>query len=144
RTSSGMAVVASITAWISALSAAILGLAGVFFTVWQWLASDFRPKIEAEVEARGDAIRVSIWNRGRMDGIVDRVVVTDERQIQKDFEVEVEGMVGGYQPIVLPKASAMRLILMAPEGGKFAPTDRVVISWRDKKKVASLLPIDVG
>jgi hypothetical protein len=63
----------SATEWISAVSTAALGAAGLFLTGWQWVASGFRPRLVSRIDANRHAIEITIRNRGRASGIVGRV-----------------------------------------------------------------------
>jgi len=102
-----------ITDWISAISSAILGGLAVFITLWQWIASGYRPHISARIEKAGSAIELRIRNKGRASGIVDRVVVVKPRD---DLLVRVDVRFdsfpdGKFQPIALPGLAQMKIII---------------------------------
>ena len=53
-----MAAGPSVTDWISAVSAATIGILGSSITVWQWRRTRFRPQLTARVDARREAIEL--------------------------------------------------------------------------------------
>jgi hypothetical protein len=112
-----------ITEWISAISTATLGLLGLTFTIWQWKANGFRPRLSARIDAAREAIELKIVNKGRAGGVVEEVLVVHPvgELLAIDREVRFEGFEGGeFRSIALPGFAQMRLIIQAPEDHNFA------------------------
>ena len=63
----------NITDWISAISTAALGVLGAVFGLWQWNMAKFRPKPSVQIDAQGEAIALQIVNKGRANGVIERV-----------------------------------------------------------------------
>jgi hypothetical protein len=129
------------TDWIGALSTLFLGLVGLFVTVWQWLASGFRPRVTAEVDPRRQAIRVDIYNGGRGGGVISDACVTSGGN---RLEADIEGFHNGFVPTLLPGQTSMSLIMMAP-GETVFPADAVaLVRWANHRADRKPQPIDVG
>jgi hypothetical protein len=111
---------APITAWISAIATAALGVLGFFVTIWQWRRAGFSPQLTSRIDARGEAIELRIVNTGRAAGIIDQIyVVLSNSQIVDD--AEYEGFRDNtFRSFALPAMSSVRIIVQAPEGGSFA------------------------
>jgi hypothetical protein len=130
--------------WISAISAALLGIAGLGFAIWQWHATGFHPKITAELDASKDAIRLRIRNRGRGPGVISEVAVVDPRGVDITWTAIFNGFPDGqFSSTRLPGMDLMQIIIEAPETKKFEPTQCVFVEW-GKSKQFPLRPVDVG
>jgi hypothetical protein len=120
---------ASVTDWIGAVSAAVIGLLGIVITIWQWRASGFRPTVSAVVDQPGEAMEIRIVNRGRAAGVIERVVPIEAEQVELE-KVEFEGYAdGSFEPTYLPGLGSMRVILKAPASRNFADGDLVKVEW---------------
>ena len=111
----------STTDWISAVSTAAIGAAGLFITGWQWIASGFRPGLMSRVDAKREAIEIVIRNRGRASGILGRVaVVAPEGNDLVVQDATFDGFRGGrFTPLVVPSNAVVRLIIEAPGSSPF-------------------------
>lgn len=112
------------TDWISAISTAALGAAGLFLTGWQWLASGFRPRIVSRIDANREAIEVMISNRGRASGILGRVAVVANRGSDLVVcDAVYNGFSNGqFSAMVVPGIATVRLVIEAPDSSPF-PAD---------------------
>src|SRR3954454_14238140 len=119
------------TDWIGAVSTLALGVIGLSVTLWQWWASGFRPKVEAFVDERHQGIEVRIVNRGRGNGVIDRVAVVEPSDAVLE-DVAFNGFADGrFVPWPLPGSTAMTIVI-EPSGDRpmpFACEDRVRVSW---------------
>jgi hypothetical protein len=129
---------ATVPAWISAISTAVLGGLGAVFTYWQWRMSRFRPKLSSRIDAKREAIELLIVNKGRASGIIDRVQILRPNG-RIEGKTEFEGFPDdAYRPLSLPAMSSMRIIIQAPEGVNFDPGVRVIVGvGRAEPKVIS-------
>jgi hypothetical protein len=118
---------ASVPAWISAISTAVLGGLGAVFTYWQWHMSRFRPKLSSRIDAQREAIELLIVNKGRASGIIDRVQI-----LRPDGRIEDQAQFEGfpddaYRPLSLPAMSSMRIIIQALPDVTFDAGIRVIV-----------------
>jgi hypothetical protein len=104
----------SVTDWISAVSAASLGVLGTFITVWQWRLTKFRPKLSSRIDAKCEAVELVIVNKGRAAGIIDQVDILAPGGLI-DTDARYEGFSdGSFRPVPLPALSSMRIVIQAP------------------------------
>ena len=130
---------ASVTDWISAVSAAALGVAGLFVTLWQWHASGFRPRFTVLIDQRREAVQVQIANRGRAPGVIKTVaLVQGDDPTKAEIDAEVRGFDDRFSPIMLPGLSPMTIVLRVPEsapkGVAFPEDAEVQIEWGAGKR----------
>lgn len=116
----------TVTDWISAVSAAALGVLGAIITVSQGRKSGFLPRLTSRIDAAHEAIEVRIANRGRAAGIVDQIdVLNADQSIVED--AVFEGFTdGAFRPLALPPMASMRVIIQAPED-RFQAGVRVIV-----------------
>ena len=122
----------------------VIGLLGIAITIWQWRASGFRPTVSAVVDKPGEAMEIRIVNKGRADGVIERVVPIDAGQLVLE-DIRFEGYRDErFKPTYLPGLGSMRLILMAPESRSFADDDLVKIEWGFGSSTLRPDPVDVA
>jgi hypothetical protein len=132
---------ASAPAWISAISTAVLGILGLVFAGWQWWASGFHPKCEAEAEwPSAAAIRLRIRNTGRAPGVISHIAVIDSRALAVDW---AQGPRFALPPTRLPGLDRMELIIQAPADKQFSLDHRIRVEWGEAKTI-KLKPVSVG
>lgn len=138
----------STTAWIGALSTAMLGAVGLGVTVWQWRQSGFRPRFHARVEPARRAFELRIANAGRAAGMIHVIGVV--RPFQDDFDT-VESVLEGttneqFGPWELPAHGSMRAILQVPPPGKeFEEGVLLYTEWgADEQELIEPEPVDVA
>jgi hypothetical protein len=122
----------SITDWISAVSAAALGILGAFVTIWQWRRTGFSPKIRPRIDDRRQAIEVQIINTGRAGGIINQVdVVVPGQERNEDDVVDGVAFKGftdeKFRPVALPAMASMLIVIRAPADDPFAANVRVLV-----------------
>jgi hypothetical protein len=131
------------TDWLGSVSAALIGTLGLGVTAWQWRASGFRPVIHAEIDPRGQAIRLQVRNKGRGSGVIDDVTVVEGEFAVKD--VRFEGFPDqAFDPLSIPAFTEIRIIIMAPDDGSFPLNDLVKVHWGGKSKFVRPTPVKVG
>jgi hypothetical protein len=153
----------SATAWIGALSTALLGVLGFGFTVWQWRQSSFRPRFHARVDWPRRAVEVRISNHGRAPGPIHQISLS--RPFKDDF-APIEAKLrdhtsAAFGPWELAGRGSMRAILEIPEGDPQVHKEALVyVEWGENKReyivpqptqekvsfrgLSSLLPADPG
>jgi hypothetical protein len=134
---------ASVTDWISAVSTATLGVVGLLFTIYQWWASGFRPRLEALLSGSGDSLRVIVDNRGRGSGLVHNIAATDLSHLAvggkfRGFPDEL------YRPQTVPGHGRMELTIEALEDNNYGRDNRVVVAWSKHEKTLTPRPADVS
>jgi hypothetical protein len=133
--------VSSTASWVGAVGTCVLGITGLAFTWWQWWANGFRPQLTAEIDARREAIRVRITNKGRAAGVIGRLAVTDDEGVEVE-QVTANGYAEGcFRPTRLSGLDYMEVVFEC--AGNFCASNRVSV---DAGKVSEirLSPVDVG
>ncbi len=137
-----MTILAStLTDWIGAISAAVIGLLGFGFAVWQWRASGFRPAMSATVDSDRRTIQVDIDNRGRAAGAIWQVTpVRLRNELNDPVDFDLDGFPNGYEAKDLQGFATMRLVLRgkmppgAAEPAQFAEDVEVLVEWGSGKE----------
>jgi hypothetical protein len=133
-------IAASVPDWIGALSTLALGVVGTLFGWYQWRASRFNPKVEGKLAVKGDSIRVTVTNRGRLEGKINMVEVLDSNYKR----VPLLGADATFSPFPLYGGSAEVLDFNAPDGRDFGEKDTVRIEWGGGEDRRRLVPVSVS
>jgi hypothetical protein len=116
------------------------------FAGWQFRAQGFRPHCSVRIDARRQAIRLQIRNRGRANGAIERIVIVDPAGFAINPAASIAGYEGGnFKPTTLPGLSAMSLIITPPLGTTVFPEGvRVKADWGTGETTKLPQPVDVG
>lgn len=118
---------------IAGVVAAIAGIAALW-AIFGW----FRPQFDAKIDARRQAIRLGVHNKGFATGQVSEVAVINGRRV--DLGPEFFGLEEQrFWAAELPKRSAWHLIIRARRPTPFPADARVRVRW-GKNKVRDLVP----
>lgn len=110
--------------------------ATVYFGVRQIRASLFKLACEALLAEQCDSIRVTLRNRGSVEGTVHGLEVTDA----EGGRIELAGAGKSFKGLKLKAGSATQLDFNAPADRDFKTTDKVVVRWGKKADRLDLLP----
>lgn|GEM_PF-3678875 len=115
---------------IASVVAAVVAVVALW-AIFGW----FRPRFDAKVDERRQAIKLEIDNKGFVSGQVNEVAVINGRNV--DLEPKFFGLDDErFWAAELPRRSSWRLIMRARRGNPFPEDARVRIRWGNNKERA--------
>jgi hypothetical protein len=127
-----------VVAAVIAAIAAVAGLAAVF--------TRFKPRFDAKIDKRRQAIRLEVVNKGRRDGRISNVSVIEPQG------TEVPSKFAGlskskFHSASLSKGDLWALVIEAEKGSPFAKDIRIFVKWgwgRWRRKELTPEPADTS
>jgi hypothetical protein len=118
--------------WIAAIAAIVAAIATPI--AWYTVFKRFRPKFQARIDARRQAIRLDVVNKGRAKGRIRKAAAIDETLVEQ--KAQYGGLKDGvFYPIEVPGKSTRFLIIEASEeSGPFPEGVHVLVAWGSRKE----------